>query len=62
LPRNNRAKPATAQEGATSESYPGSPRGMPFCDAMEAEMKLGDILLVECANGMTVRYLLPRAN
>jgi hypothetical protein len=32
------------------------------CDAMEAEMKLGDTLLVERANGegMTVRYLLPR--
>jgi hypothetical protein len=31
---------------------------------VEAEMKLGDILLVERANGaaMTVRYLLPRAN
>jgi UDP-N-acetylmuramyl pentapeptide synthase len=32
------------------------------CDAMEAEIKPGDILLVERANGagMTVRYLLPR--
>jgi hypothetical protein len=31
---------------------------------MEAEMKLGDILLVERASGvgMTVRYFLPRAN
>ncbi len=31
------------------------------CEAMEAEMKLGDTLLVERANGagMTVRYLLP---
>jgi hypothetical protein len=31
---------------------------------MQAEMKPGDILLVERANGagMTVRYLLPRAN
>lgn len=45
--------------------YPGSTHGMPFCcDAMEAEMKLGDILLVERASqaGMTVRYLLPRIN
>jgi hypothetical protein len=34
------------------------------CDAMEAEMKLGDTLLIERTNGagMTVRYLLPRAN
>jgi UDP-N-acetylmuramyl pentapeptide synthase len=32
------------------------------CDAMEAEMKTGDTLLVERSNGagMTVRYLLPR--
>ena len=32
------------------------------CDAMQAEMKPGDTLLVERANGagMTVRYLLPR--
>jgi hypothetical protein len=31
---------------------------------MEAEMKLGDILLVDRTNGtgMTVRYLLPRAH
>jgi TusA-related sulfurtransferase len=45
--------------------YPGSKHGMPFCcDAMQAEMKPGDILLVERTNGsgMTVRYLLPRAN
>src|ERR1017187_9614617 len=43
--------------------YPGSTHGMPFCcGAMEAEMKPGDILLVERASGagMTVRYLLPR--
>jgi hypothetical protein len=34
------------------------------CDAMEAEMKLGDMLLVERANGagMTIRFLLPRTN
>jgi UDP-N-acetylmuramyl pentapeptide synthase len=32
------------------------------CDAMEAEMKTGDTLLVERSNGagLTVRYLLPR--
>ena len=32
------------------------------CDAMEAEMKRGDILLLERTNGagMTIRYLLPR--
>jgi hypothetical protein len=44
--------------------YPGSTNGMPSCcDAMEAEMKLGDVLLLERANGagMTVRYLLPRS-
>jgi hypothetical protein len=43
--------------------YPGSTHGMPSCcDAMQAEMKPGDILLVERASGagMTVRYLLPR--
>jgi hypothetical protein len=43
--------------------YPGSMHGMPLCcDAMQAEMKSGDILLVERTNGagMTVRYLLPR--
>jgi UDP-N-acetylmuramyl pentapeptide synthase len=34
------------------------------CDAMAAEIKPGDTLLVERANGagMTVRYLLPRLN
>jgi len=32
--------------------YPGSTHGMPFCcDAMEAEMKLGDVLLVERQRG-----------
>jgi len=43
--------------------YPGSTHGMPACcDAMRAEMKPGDNLLVEQPNGggMTVRYLLPR--
>ena len=45
--------------------YPGSMHGMPSCcDAMQAEMKPGDTLVVERANdtGMTVRYRLPRAN
>ncbi len=43
--------------------YPGSDHGMPSCcDAMEQEMKTGDLLLLDRANqaGMTVRYLLPR--
>ena len=45
--------------------YPGSAHRMSFCcDAMEAEMKPGDVLLLERTNGvgMTVRYLLPRAD
>jgi hypothetical protein len=44
--------------------YPGSLHGMPSCcDAMQAEMKLGDTLLLDRTNGagMTARYLLPRA-
>jgi hypothetical protein len=44
--------------------YPGSLHGMPACyDAMRAEIKPGDTLLVEQASGpgMTVRYLLPRS-
>jgi hypothetical protein len=44
--------------------YPGSTQGMPSCcDAMQDEIKPGDTLLVERANGagMTVRYLLPRS-
>jgi hypothetical protein len=43
--------------------YPGSLHGMPTCcDAMRAEMKPGDVLLVEQTSGpgMTVRYRLPR--
>jgi hypothetical protein len=34
------------------------------CDAMQAEMKPGDSMILERANGagMTVRYLLPRPN
>jgi len=45
--------------------YPGSTHGMPSCcDAMRGEMKLGDTLLLDRTSGvgMTVRYLLPRAN
>jgi hypothetical protein len=43
--------------------YPGSTNGMPCCcDAMQAEVKPGDIVLLDQSNraGMTVRYLLPR--
>jgi hypothetical protein len=45
--------------------YPGSMHGMPSCrDAMQAEIKPGDTLLVERTDGagMTGRYRLPRAN
>ena len=45
--------------------YPGSSHGMPSCcDAMQAEMKLGDTMVLDRTGGagMTVRYLLPRAN
>ena len=44
--------------------YPGSKHGMPLCcDAMQAEMKSGDIVILDRSSGagMTVRYLLPRA-
>jgi hypothetical protein len=45
--------------------YPGTKRDMSACcDAMQDEMRLGDVLLVERASaaaaGMTVCYLLPR--
>jgi hypothetical protein len=45
--------------------YPGSTHGVPSCcDAMQAEMKLGGTMLLDRTSGagMTVRYLLPRAN
>jgi hypothetical protein len=45
--------------------YRGSAHGMPSCcDAMQNEIKTGDTVLVERANGagMTIRYLLPRAS
>jgi hypothetical protein len=44
--------------------YPGSTHGMSFCcEAMQAEMKPGDTMILDRANGagMTVRYLLPRS-
>jgi hypothetical protein len=43
--------------------YPRSMHGMSFCcDAMQAEMKPGDTMVLDRASGagMTVRYLLPR--
>jgi hypothetical protein len=45
--------------------YPGSLLGMPYCcDAMQAELKPGDTLMVERTSdaGMTVRYRLPRVS
>ena len=51
--------------GELCRSVPtGSSWSASCCDAMEAEMKLGDILLLDRVNGagMTVRYLLPRTN
>jgi hypothetical protein len=45
--------------------YPGSVHGMPACcDAMQNEIKPGDILLLDRTNGagMTVRYALPRVH
>jgi hypothetical protein len=40
----------------------GSSSSASCCDAMEAEFKLGDSIILDRANGagMTVRYLLPR--
>jgi UDP-N-acetylmuramyl pentapeptide synthase len=40
----------------------GSSKSASCCDAMQAEFKLGDTLLLDRTNGagMTVRYLLPR--
>jgi hypothetical protein len=45
--------------------YSGSAGGMQSCcDAMQAEMKSGDTMVLDQTSGagMTVRYLLPRAN
>jgi hypothetical protein len=42
--------------------YPGFIHGMPLCcDAMQAEFKPGDTMILDRTNGagMTVRYLLP---
>ena len=44
-------------------SLSGSAQGLPnCCDAMQAEMKLGDTLILDRTNGagMTILYLLPR--
>jgi hypothetical protein len=42
----------------------GGPGSASCCDAMQQEFKPGDTLLLDRTNGvgMTVRYLLPRAN
>jgi hypothetical protein len=42
----------------------GGSRSGSCCDAMQEEFKMGDRLLLDRTNGsgMTVRYLLPRAN
>lgn len=43
--------------------FPGSTHGLPnCCEAMEAEIKVGDTLILGRSEGagMTVRYLLPR--
>jgi UDP-N-acetylmuramyl pentapeptide synthase len=42
----------------------GGPGSDPCCDAMQQEFRPGDTLLLDRTNGvgMTVRYLLPRAN
>ena len=49
--------------GELCRSIAGGSAWSSYCsDAMEAEMKMGDTLVVERINGvgMTVRYLLPR--
>jgi hypothetical protein len=51
--------------GELCRSIPtGSSWSISCCDAMQAEFKLGDTLLLDRTSGagMTVRYLLPRAN
>jgi hypothetical protein len=43
--------------------YPGSVHGMPICcDAMEAEMKPGDVILVGKSNGAGIGSILFAAN
>jgi hypothetical protein len=45
--------------------HPGSTHGVhSCCDAMQAEMKLGDTMLLDRTSGagMTVRYLVPRVH
>jgi hypothetical protein len=48
--------------GELSRSIGGGAKFPSCCDAMQAEIKPGDTLLLDRANGagMTVRYLLPR--
>jgi hypothetical protein len=52
----------------SAELYRSIPRGGSHagscCDAMQEEFKTGDALLLDRTNGagMTIRYLLPRAN
>ncbi|MDP2355492.1 MAG: hypothetical protein Q8M31_05465 [Beijerinckiaceae bacterium] len=49
--------------GELSRSIPtGSAWSSHCCDAMEAEMKVGDTMVLARINGagMTIRYLLPR--
>ena len=52
-----------SEELCRSTTRDGSGPGS-CCDAMQGEFKLGDTLLLDRINGagMTVRYLLPRAN
>jgi hypothetical protein len=53
----------SAELQAALGEFPSPDAKMPACcDAMEKEMKPGDILLVERSHGagMTVRYFLPR--
>jgi hypothetical protein len=48
--------------GELCRSMRGGSQSNSCCDAMQAEFKLGDTLLLDRSNGagMTIRYLLPR--
>jgi hypothetical protein len=48
--------------GELCRSVRAGPESASCCDAMEAELKLGDTIVLDRSNGagMTVRYLLPR--
>jgi hypothetical protein len=48
--------------GELCRSIPGNSWSASCCDAMQEELKLGDMLVLDRTNGpgMTVRYLLPR--